>query len=89
MYQLLRHSNTSRKCKIEGCRFKFGRFFNKETLVAEPLPDSVQDEVKVLVLSKRKEKVKDYINNFLNPSEKAFSTFSEMTLQLSNRYPKF
>ena len=84
MYQLLRHSNTSRKCKIEGCRFKFGRFFSKETLVAEPLPESVQDEVKVLVLNKRKEmvlKVKDYINDFLNPSEKTFFTFSEMTLQ--------
>ena len=84
MYQLHRHSNTSRKCKIEGCRFKLGRFFSKETLVAEPLPESVQDEVKVLVLNKRKEmvlKVKDYINDFLNPSERTFFTFSEMTLQ--------
>ena len=70
MYQLHRHSRTCRKYRNEACRFKFGKFFSKETLAAEPLPESVPEEVTVLVLTKRKEillKVKDYINDFLNP----------------------
>ena len=35
--------------------FKFGKFSSKETLVAEPLPESMPAELKVLVLSQRKE----------------------------------
>ena len=72
MYQPHRHSKTCRKYKNEVCKFKFGKFFIKKTLVAEPLPDSMPEEMKVLVLHKRSEilqKVKDYINNFLNPSK--------------------
>ena len=44
-------------------------------LVAEPLPKSMPEEVKLLVLRKRKEillKIKDYINDFLNPSKTNF-----------------
>ena len=75
MYQLRRHSKTCKKYKNEACRFKFEKFFSKETLVAEPLPESVPEEEKVLVLSKRKGmllKVKNYINDFLNPSKTNF-----------------
>ena len=75
MYQLHKHSKTCRKYKNEACRFKFGEFFSKEALVAEPLPESMPEEVKVLVLGERKEillKVKDYINDFLNPSKTNF-----------------
>ena len=75
LYQLHRHSKTCRKYKNEVCKFKFGKFFIKKTLVAEPLPDSMPEEMKVLVLRKRSEilqKVKDYINNFLNPSKVNF-----------------
>ena len=67
-----RHSKTCRKYKNEVCSFKFENTFDKETLVNEPLPESMPEEVKVLVLSKMKEmllKVKNYINNFLNPSK--------------------
>ena len=39
LYQLHRHSKTCRKYKNEACRFKFGKFFSKETPLAEPLPD--------------------------------------------------
>ena len=70
LYQLHRHSRTRRKYKNEVCRFKFGKIFPKKMLVAEPLPDSMPEEMKVLVLRKRSEilqKVKDYVNNFLNP----------------------
>ena len=74
LYQLHRHSETCTKYKNDVCRFKFGKFFSKETLVAEPLPYSMPEEVKILVLSKRKE---------------TSLTLSGMTLQRSNLYPKF
>ena len=67
LHQLHRHWKTCRKYKNEVFRFKFGNFFTKKTLVAEPLPDSTPEEMKVLVLHKRSEipqNVKDYINNF-------------------------
>ena len=53
LYQLHRHPKTCRKYKNKVCRFKFGKFFIKKTLVAEPLPDSMPEEMKVLVLRKR------------------------------------
>ena len=67
------------KYKNEVCRFKFGKFFSKEILVAQPLPESMPKEVKVLVLSKRKEtllKVKDHINIFLTHQKQTFLTLS-------------
>ena len=54
LHQLHRHSKTCRKYKNKVFRFKIGKFFSKETLVAEPLPESMLEEVQVLVLSKRK-----------------------------------
>ena len=73
LYQLHRHSRTCRKYKNESCRFKFGKFFSKETIVAKPLPENMPGEIKVLVLHKRNEILyRDFINNFLNPSKKKF-----------------
>ena len=72
LYQLHRHSRKCRKNKNEPCRFKFGKFFSKETIFSEPLPENVSEEIKVLVLRKRNKilgKVRDYINNFRNPSK--------------------
>ena len=63
------------KYKNEVCRFNFGKFLNKETLVAEPMQENMPEKVKLLVLHKRKEifqKVNDYKNNFLNPSKVNF-----------------
>ena len=54
LHQLHRHSKTCRKYKNEAFRFKFGKFFSKEKLVAKPLPENLAEEVKMLVLSKRK-----------------------------------
>ena len=75
LHQLLRHSKTCRKYKNEPYRFKFRKFFSKETIVAEPLRENMPEEIKVSVLRKRNEildKVRDYINNFLNPSKVNF-----------------
>ena len=44
LHQLHRHSKTCRKYKSEVCRFKFGKFFTKKTLVAETLPDSMPEK---------------------------------------------
>ena len=44
----------------------------KKTIVADPLPGNMPEEIKVLVLHKRNkilDKVRDYINSFLNPSK--------------------
>ena len=75
LYQLHRHSKTCGKYKKEPCRFKFRKFFSKETLVVEPLPENIPEKIKVLVLRKRNkilDKVRNYINNFLNPSKVNF-----------------
>ena len=72
LYQLHRHSKTCHKYKNEVCRFHFGKFFSKQTIVAKPLPSNVPESIKHSVLVKRKEilsKVKDYINTNLNPAK--------------------
>ena len=68
-------SRTCRKYKNEPERFKFGKFFSKKTIVVGSLPENMPEEIKVLVLHKRNKilgKVRDYINNFLNPSKIKF-----------------
>ena len=74
-YQLHRYPKACRKYKNEPCRFKYGKIFSIETLAAELLPENMPEEIKVLVLRKKYEildKVRDYINNFVNPSKANF-----------------
>ena len=71
-YQLQIHSKTCRKYKNEACKLNFGKCFTIQTITTEPLPEDLPLEVKILVLEKQKDilmKVKDYINNCLNPSK--------------------
>ena len=71
-YQRHTHSKTCRKYKNIKCRFNFGQFFTNRTIVAEPLPDDLGDEVKQPILKKQKEiltSVKEKINTVLNPSK--------------------
>ena len=51
-YQLHRHSKTCRKYKNESCRFHFGRFFSKRTIVAEPLPPNMPENEKLIILDR-------------------------------------
>ena len=44
-YQKHNHSKTCRKYKNINCRFNFGQFFSKQTIVAEPL-DNMNEEVR-------------------------------------------
>ena len=82
LYQLHRHSKTCHKYKNEVCRFHFGKFFSKQTIVAKPLPSDMPESIKHSVLVKRKEilsKVKDYINTNLNPAKVNFYDSSKDT----------
>lgn len=74
-YQLHRHSKTCRKYKNQVCRFRFGKFFSKRTIIAEPLPSDMPGFEKKTIHSKRKElldRVKEYINTNLNPTKVNF-----------------
>ena len=55
MYQKHNHSKTYRKYKNVSCRFNFGQFFTKQTIVAEPLDQNLDDESKSSLLNRRKE----------------------------------
>ena len=66
------HSKTCGKYKNIKCRFNFGQFFTNRTIIAEPLPDDIADELKQPILEKQKEiltSVKEKINSVLNPSK--------------------
>ena len=74
-YQIHRHSKTCRKYRNEKCRFRFGKFFTNKTIIAQPLADSVPPDVKLQKMQQRNnilKKVKNYIDNELNPSKKNF-----------------
>ena len=71
-YQKHTHSKTCRKYKNIKCRFNFGQFFTNRTIIAEPLPDDIADELKQPILERQKEiltSVKEKINSVLNSSE--------------------
>ena len=71
-YQRHTHSKTCRKYKHIKCRFNFGQFFTNRTIIAEPLPDDIADELKQPILEKQKEiltSVKEKINSVLNSSK--------------------
>ncbi|XP_044169485.1 uncharacterized protein LOC114973474 [Acropora millepora] len=71
-YQKHTHSKTCRKYKNIKCRFNFGQFFSNRTIIAEPLPDDLADELKQPILKEQKEiltSVKEKINTVLDPSK--------------------
>ena len=41
MYQKHNHSKTCREYRNVKCRFNFGQFFTKKTIIAEPLDDNL------------------------------------------------
>lgn len=55
MYQKHSHSKTCRKYKNIQCRFNFGQFFTNSTIVAEPLPEDLDETNKTIILKKGKE----------------------------------
>ena len=74
-YQIHRHSKPCRKYRNVKGRFCFGKFFTNKTITAQPLADSVPPDVKLQKMQQRNnilKKVKNYIDNELNPSKKNF-----------------
>ena len=70
-YQKHSHSKTCRKYRNVPCRFNFGQFFTKRTIVAEPLPEELDEEVKRNMLFRRNEilcLVKGTIDKVLDPN---------------------
>ena len=49
-FQVHRHSKTCRKYWNDKCRFHFGKFFSSSTIVAEPLPNDMSEEIKIQVI---------------------------------------
>ena len=50
-YQKHSHSRTCRKYRNIPCRFNFGHFFTERTIVAEPLADELNEDVKTKMLT--------------------------------------
>ena len=76
MYQKHNHSKACRKYKNIRCRFNFGQFFTNRTIVAEPLTDNMDEEVKKDLLDCRIKilsSVKQKIDEELNPSTSGFN----------------
>ena len=61
-YQTHTHSKTCRKYKNLACRFNFGYFFTEKTIVAEPLPTSMDKAEKKQSFQKQR--------TYLDQSEK-------------------
>ena len=70
-YQIHHHSKNCKKYRNEQCRFHFGEFFTTRTIIAQPLEDSILEDIKRYRNTILK-KVKNYIENELNPSKKNF-----------------
>lgn len=73
-YQTHSHSKSCRKYENIACRFNFRQFFTDSTVVAEPLPNDMDEDIKAATctLAKRKEilcLVKQKVVEVLNPSK--------------------
>lgn len=70
-YEKHSHSKTCRKYRNIPCRFNFGLFFTNRTVVAQPLSDEFDEEVKTNMLTRRNEilsLVKEEVDKVLNPN---------------------
>ena len=72
-FQIHSHSKTCRKYNKDECRFGYGHFFCNRTIVSVPLPETLCEIEKKVVLKQRNlvlSKVKSYIDLNLNPRKK-------------------
>ena len=71
VYQKHNHSKTCRKYKNVNCRFNFGQFFTSRTIIAKPLNENMDEEMKIRLLDRRMKilsSIKQKIDDVLNPS---------------------
>lgn len=71
-YQTHCQNKSCRKYKNTACSFNYGKFFTDSSMVAEPLLDDMDEEIKAAALSRRKGiifLVKQKVDEVLNPTE--------------------
>ena len=75
MYQKHNHSKTCRIYKNVSCRFNFGQFFTKRTIVAQPLNENIDEDVRFGILNRQKEILTSVkkIDEVLNPSKENYN----------------
>lgn len=77
MYKKHNHSKTCRKYRNVNCRFNFGQFFTNKTIIAEPLGENMDEEMKIHLLDRRIKilaSVKQKIDEVLNPSTSDYNS---------------
>ena len=78
-YQKRNHSETCRNYRHVPCKFHFGQCFTRRTIVAEPLPEELDEEMKCNMLDKRNKiltLVKGKIDNVLNTNNPQYDPSS-------------
>lgn len=71
-YQTHCQNKSCRKHKNTACSFNYGKFFTVSSMVAEPLLDDMDEEIKAAALSRKKGilfLVKQKVDEVLNPTE--------------------
>ena len=53
-YQTQKHSKSCGKYKDKLCRYRFGKFFTKKTIIAQPLEDGIKDVGRYYSILKKK-----------------------------------
>ena len=76
-YQKHNHLKSCRKYTNVLCRFNFGQFFTKRTVVAEPVSEKLDEYLRRDILTRRNEilsLVKEEINKVLNPNKPQYNS---------------
>ena len=71
-YQTHSHSKTCKKYRNVPCRFNFGHFFTKKTIITKPLSQELHENLRAAKLKEREDilsKVKVFIDEVLNPAK--------------------
>ena len=71
-YQTHSHSKTCKKYRNVPCRFNFGHFFTKKTIITKPLSQELHENLRAAKLKEREDilsKVKVFIDKVLNPAK--------------------
>ena len=72
-YQIHSHSRTCSKYRKNECRFQFGKFFCKRTILSEPLPEDMDENEKHEILVSRSnvlQTVQEFIDSNLHPKKR-------------------
>ena len=91
-FQVHHHSKTCKKYKEKECRFGYGQFFSRKTIIAKPLSEQLLPSEKAKILGDQKViliKVKNFIDANLNPKKRNFlnpdkDNYNPITMTIEN-----